>query len=231
MVIRKTGSYDIKITNQYFDGSSTSKFKIQSLDASSNTSLAYDFIGLELAENFFINRRFSLRLIGGLLGTLVWMNQSNYYRVHDYEGQSNVNIFSKQTQYGVGPQFGANGECKLYNKFGLFVDSQAALLYGNYKNRTEYKKGINDYFYMNNFKSIFPYLHGIIGLSYKSSFDNYRDFIQVKLGYDVKCLLGLSQGSEPNVAMFFQIPFDLVANIRYEPVFSQGLLFDFSWSF
>ena len=227
------GSYDVKISNQYFQGSSQSSFSglssgssyflgtgASNIDNHSYLSAKYNLLGIELAENFSFCSRFNLRWMIGLLNSLFWVEQKNFRTVTLQQAPLNY----KFSQSSLGPQAGFTTSWLFKKNFSLFLNTKTALMYGVYRTKTNADLSGPVVSMKGHLKSIFPYLESLLGLSYSFYLKDNRDFIKLQLGYDVKCFLGMNQTQSGD-------PYSNYNSAFYSPLFSQGLLFDFACSF
>lgn len=243
-------SWDVKITNNYFNGSdevSNSAFdpseplftfifadKSSSNKIHSTLSIGYDLLGIELGDNLQLNPHFAFRPMIGLLSNWNWVNEKT--QIMGYEIKQN-HIEEKITQIGLGPQFGFESNWALSSSWSLFLDAKAALLYGTYKDKKEDDTtlllGTTPFIYsltskISN-KRILPYTQTFIGLSYQFFFKERKDFIKLRAGYNLQYFFGLNQKTFNNY-IDTKPAFPLTFRI-YNSLQTQGLQIDFAYSF
>ena len=238
--------YELKLRNSYYDLSTSSSIEssdgsyvypysyssacsgpLYSKLANSKLDVTYDLLGLELQKSFFVNRYFSIDVVGGLLASWTWFTWTTQFQELNFEdaGADPEWFLYRQDHsswFGIGPELGFNLNFNLARGFSLFFANTGALMYGKYdiKNYHDvfYEEDIDTDIHYGSAKdsihSIMPYVQSFMGLAYEFFSAKDRDFIKIRAGYNTQFFFSANQMLRRN-----------------QELQTQGLQFDLAWSF
>jgi hypothetical protein len=164
----------------------------------------YDFdfhsLDLELGRNFYVSKNLSLRPHFGVKAAWIDLEQITRYTGGDPVtdatssfnglgiGANTVHTKDKSNFRGVGPRTGFNTEWYLGRGFSLFGETSLAMVFGLYdvEHKERYSLNVkNNRFRIEaNRHGFSPTIQFQMGMSYKTYFNDDRNHLTLRLGYD-----------------------------------------------
>lgn len=182
-------------------------------NCSSNASLFYNNLNLQLGRHFFISEKFTLHPSFGLQSNWISIKQHQLFsggenafsllvrstivalRGLDSVGSgSYLSYIKKCTSVGVGPRIGIRGNWVVHKAFMIYGSIQESLLFSYIKKRIHgtysvYPLNVLDSTY--NYHRLIPASDLEIGFSYAKSFNNQRQKLNISLGYEAQYYFNL----------------------------------------
>ena len=256
----KEHGYEIKLRNSYYDLATSSYISVpypifdsaiqatscietcgQELffvSANSKLDITYDLLGLELQKSFYLNRFFSVDMMGGILASWMWLTQNKKFDSMDFniELDQYMHIRDHSYWFGIGPELGLNLNFSIGKGFSIFFNNTGALMYGKFD--IEYQQTEKFYFEESEEYEVYdqyteaadhriiPYIQSFIGLAYELFAGDDKNFIKMRAGYNAQYFISANTMIRPD-----GYPFNFRINRLSENLQTQGLLFDLAWSF
>ncbi len=169
------------------------------LKATSDISLDYDNVDLDIGRNYFVSHNLSFRPSVGLQATWLKTQQkvnytggNNLVFSEDYTiygaGINSLYVRERSRYWGMGPRLALDSKWYLTNGFSIFGNGSASLLYGLFHNFTRnwYSANDNKVYLKDNFHRFVPNANISLGLSYDTYVCNDKQHVGVSLGYETQ---------------------------------------------
>jgi hypothetical protein len=212
-----------------------------SIDTKADLDL-YD-LNFALSRGSFYSKCCSFEPFAGVKA--LWYNGSYQRRGYNdtiLNTNSYLQSLQKYQAWGVGPSFGLNGEYFFTRQLSVFSDSSIALLYGGINTQTTslyFDPSVN-----NDINSVATYLQSfkqpyfvpfriILGLKFDKYFLENSHYIALKIGYDIRYVIGDAglSGNEVNASVEGQnFKQNIMLYSKYN-IAANGLYLNFIWNF
>ncbi len=172
--------------------------------ATTQASVDFDRIDLELGRNYFVSHNLSLRPHFGLATAWINIEQTSRYTGGDALGVNTVHVRNKNDFWGIGPRAGVNTKWYLTNGFSVFGMASGSLFYGYHHTQFKnwYSANVNNRALLRGSMHRFaPTADLQLGLAYDKYIYNDKQHIGVSLGYECQYWWSVNQTFYSNNAL------------------------------
>jgi hypothetical protein len=198
--------------------------------ASSQYSVTFNLVDLQIGRAFFVSEMLSFRPMLGVASKWISQKQDSQYTGGTQVGLNTVHTNDSSKFWGIGPEIGMNAKWYIGEGFHFFGDTNASLLYGTFDVRhKEYLSGSTTQTLRISGDShkIVPTAQAIIGLGYDVYVENNTHFFSIRLGWNLQYYFDQNQmigvSAENGVVPQYARANDFLA--------VQGITLDLVWSF